>query len=150
MPLGSLSVEQLERLQNELQREVELLAGSLAQRNEALQRLAASRDNARALKDLQKGDNIMVPLTGSVYVNGTISDIDQVLVDIGTGYYVHKSADEASAFFSRRTTLLKEETDKASSAHTMKRQQLEAVNAVLRRKVMEAQRKNAAALAARK
>lgn len=31
---------------------------------------------------------ILVPLTGSMYVPGTIKDADNVIIDIGTGYYV--------------------------------------------------------------
>lgn len=37
-----------------------------------------------------KGKTILVPLTGSMYVPGTISDTDNVLIDIGTGYYAQK------------------------------------------------------------
>lgn len=80
----------------------------------------------------------MVPLTGSVYVRGAISDVNSVLVDIGTGYYVPRAPSEAAEFFARRATMLKEETDKATGAHTVKRQQLEAVTAVLQKKLAEA------------
>nr|GMD13272.1 probable prefoldin subunit 5 [Ipomoea batatas] len=34
---------------------------------------------------------MLVPLTASLYVPGTLDDADKVLVDIGTGYYVEKS-----------------------------------------------------------
>ncbi len=145
VPLGSLPIEQLEKLQTDLQREVDLLTGSLAQRNEALQRLAASKENARSVAQMTVGDQIMVPLTGSVYVPGNICDITKVLIDIGTGFFVEKTPEAAEKFFTRRAAVVKEETEKASSAHTLKRQQLEAVNAVLQRKVVEAQRKNLAA-----
>lgn len=37
-----------------------------------------------------KGETILVPLTGSMYVPGTIADIKHVLIDIGTGYYAQK------------------------------------------------------------
>lgn len=139
MPLGSLGVDQLERLQLELQREVEVLTTSLSQRNEALQRLNASRENAKSITAMEKGEEILVPLTGSVYVRGNIARTESVLVDIGTGYYVAKSPEDAQNFFLKRATMLKDETDKATNTHTVKRQQLEAVNAVLQKKVMEAQ-----------
>lgn len=32
----------------------------------------------------------MVPLTGSIYVPGTITDTENVIIDIGTGYYAEK------------------------------------------------------------
>lgn len=121
-----------------------MLTASLAQRNEALQRLSASKENASVVAGMNNGDQVMVPLTGSIYVPGNISDVSKVLVDIGTGYYVEKTPAAAEKFFLRRATLLKDETEKASNAHTLKRQQLEAVNAVLQRKVVEAQRANSA------
>lgn len=34
------------------------------------------------------GQPLMLPLTQSLYVSGTVANVDQVLVDIGTGYYV--------------------------------------------------------------
>lgn len=33
----------------------------------------------------------MLPLTPSVYVNGTLASKETVLVDIGTGYYIEAS-----------------------------------------------------------
>ena len=30
----------------------------------------------------------MLPLTSSVYVNGTLASKESVLIDIGTGYYI--------------------------------------------------------------
>ena len=32
----------------------------------------------------------MVPLTNSLYVPGKLCDVDHVIVDVGTGYYVRK------------------------------------------------------------
>lgn len=37
-----------------------------------------------------KGKTVLVPLTGSMYVTGTIEDTDNVIIDIGTGYYAQK------------------------------------------------------------
>ena len=33
---------------------------------------------------------LLVPLTTSLYVSGTLADTERVIVDIGTGYYVEK------------------------------------------------------------
>lgn len=48
----------------------------------------------------------MVPLTASLYVPGTLSDTENVLVDIGTGYYVEKSAAEAEKFYNGKVEAL--------------------------------------------
>ena len=36
------------------------------------------------------GRTILVPLTSSLYVPGTLADADNVIVDVGTGFYVEK------------------------------------------------------------
>jgi prefoldin alpha subunit len=35
-------------------------------------------------------DDILVPLTSSLYVRGKLADREKVLVDVGTGFYVEK------------------------------------------------------------
>lgn len=37
-----------------------------------------------------KGKPMLVPLTSSMYVPGTIADVENVIIDIGTGYYAKK------------------------------------------------------------
>jgi prefoldin alpha subunit len=41
-------------------------------------------------KGTQGRDEILVPLTTSLYVKGRLVDREKVLVDVGTGYYVEK------------------------------------------------------------
>jgi len=36
------------------------------------------------------GKPILVPLTTSLYVPGTLADAENVIVDVGTGFYVEK------------------------------------------------------------
>lgn len=43
--------------------------------------------------------NILVPLTASLYVPGTLASSEKVLVDIGTGYFVEKNRDKAKEFY---------------------------------------------------
>lgn len=48
---------------------------------------------------------ILVPLTGSMYVPGKIADPGKVMVDIGTGYYVEKDVDAAKGEFEQFVSL---------------------------------------------
>lgn len=58
------------------------------------------------------GKTILVPLTNSLYVPGTLADTENVLVDIGTGYYVEKSAADAEKFYNGKVeNLTKNLTD---------------------------------------
>lgn len=137
IPLGSLAPSQLDRIQTDLQREIEAISTSLAQLSNAVQRLTASKENAMHVGSMEVGKQIMVPLTNAIYVPGHIASVSKLLIDIGTGYYVEKTPAEAEGYFARRAALLKEEHDKATQIHTQKRQHLEAVSAVLQRKTME-------------
>ena len=49
------------------------------------QRFQESGDSLKQLESKDPEKEILVPLTGSMYVPGKMSDSKQVLVDIGTG-----------------------------------------------------------------
>ncbi|TIC19445.1 hypothetical protein E3Q13_01215 [Wallemia mellicola] len=46
-----------------------------------------------------KEKKVLVPLTTSLYVPGKLTDVENVLVDIGTGYYVKKTTQEADKHY---------------------------------------------------
>ena len=54
------------------------------------------------------GKTVLVPLTGSLYVPGTLADTEHVLVDIGTGYYVEKDVPSAEKFYAAKVKNLGE------------------------------------------
>ncbi|CAD6216102.1 GSCOCG00012865001-RA-CDS [Cotesia congregata] len=58
------------------------------------------------------GKEILVPLTESMYVPGRMSDTENVLVDIGTGYFVEKNVEDAKNYFSRRVAYVTEQMEK--------------------------------------
>ena len=49
---------------------------------------------------------MLVPVTGSMYVRGETTPLDSLLVDVGTGYLIEKSFDEAKAFLDRKMALI--------------------------------------------
>nr|XP_021408860.2 prefoldin subunit 5 [Lonchura striata domestica] len=75
------------------------------------------------------GKDLLVPLTSSMYVPGKLQDVRTVLVDVGTGYYVEKSAEDARAFFKRKIEFLTRQMEKIQPAlqekHAMKQAVLE-------------------------
>ena len=56
---------------------------------------------ARMSPDVE-GKDILVPLTGSMYVPGTLVQPEKVIVDVGTGYYVEKDITAAKDYFQRK------------------------------------------------
>lgn len=47
-------------------------------------------DEARLMVMVITGKPILVPLTTSLYVPGVLADPENVIVDVGTGFYVEK------------------------------------------------------------
>ena len=94
----TLSVPQLRSLQTRLNSELEQLTNSHAKLRAAQSKF---RDCVRTINDgvvgkrtpqPQSADNnsILVPLTSSLYVKGKLADRENVIVDVGTGFYVEK------------------------------------------------------------
>ncbi|KAA8499647.1 putative prefoldin subunit 5 [Porphyridium purpureum] len=134
--LGSLSIEQLQQLRKAGQDEIEDLSQSLAQLQNAVYRLNNSKHAAGEYATLQAGNEILVPMTPSVYVPGSVIAQQNLLVDLGTGYYAEMTVQEAEAYFARRVKTVKEQIEKATQMLSQKRQQIEAITIVLQRKTM--------------
>ena len=95
VPLINMTVQELSHLTN-----------SFTQLKQAQSKFRACVDNVAEVKPANKGaldclsysiwsdilsdKVILVPLTNSLYVPGKLCDLDNVIVDVGTGYYVKK------------------------------------------------------------
>lgn len=62
-----------------------------------------------------------MPLTSSLYVAGVLDPTERVLVDIGTSFFVGKSAADAKELLARKAALLKENTETLSRVISSKR-----------------------------
>lgn len=87
------------------------------------------------------GTPILVPLTPSLYVPGQLASTETVLVDIGTGFYVEKTPSAAQDFYKRKVEQLGKNLGELEKIVQGKQQNLGVVEDVLRRKVMEENRK---------
>ena len=79
----------------------------------------------------QPDKELLVPLTSSMYVRGSLADTEKLLVDIGTGYYVEKSVSGGEDFCKRKVALLQEHLQKVADAIAQKQQQEQQVVAAL-------------------
>ena len=82
--------------------EIETLAESYKDLQEAKQKFKESLEAIKIQRELPNDKSILVPLTGSMYVPGHISNTQQYLIDIGTQYMVEKDADGAIDYFERK------------------------------------------------
>lgn len=68
---------------------------------------------------------MMVPLTASLYVPGTVIDTNSILVDIGTGYYVEKNVADAQDLLERKIGLIQSNADSLQGIARQKQRNLE-------------------------
>lgn len=109
--ITKLSLQQLDQLKNQLTKELEVLQESLTRLKMVQQSFAQSEQSLDQLKPVEANKEILVPLTGSLYVPGKLISNSKVLVDIGTGYYVNKSVDDAKKYFDKKVQFLAKQMD---------------------------------------
>ncbi|XP_008318238.1 prefoldin subunit 5 [Cynoglossus semilaevis] len=130
--LTDLSLPQLEGLKTQLDQEVEFLTSSIGQLKVAQTKFVDAKDSLSVLNVKNKGKEVLVPLTSSMYVPGTLNDVEHVLVDVGTGYYVEKKVKDSEAFFKRKIDFLTKQIEKIQPAlqekHAMKQAVIEVMN----------------------
>ena len=83
-----------------------------------------------------KGKTLLIPLTTSLYVPGQLSDVDHVLVDVGTGYYVEKTTADAVKFYEAKVEVLGGNLVDLEKIVAQKGQNVRVVEEVLRQKVV--------------
>lgn len=135
VPIDKANLQQLNMLKNQLEQEIE----SLTKNNEGLRlassRFGVSKDCIGVLKPENEGKPILVPMCGAVYMDGKITNTNTVLVDVGTGYFVEKSIEDAQAFCGSREKMLTESVNKVAHVLKQQRKQLEQVSIVMQQKL---------------
>ena len=107
--LNSLTTQQLMQVKKQLDDEMEHLNGSFNSLRGAQTRFSECFKCVDAgVKNVEEGKSILVPLTTSLYVPGTLAGYDKVLVDVGTGFFMEKSTDDAKTFYQSKTKELEQ------------------------------------------
>jgi len=135
--LASLSAQQLSSVKKRLDDELEHLTTSF-------QKLRAAQNKFRecltSIKDgvssKTAGKPLLVPLTTSLYVPGTLADSEKVIVDVGTGYYVEKTTGDAATFYNAKIADLGRNLKDLEAIVQGKSNNLRVVEDVLRQKVI--------------
>lgn len=130
-----LPIDQLNSLKTQLEGELKQLTSSFGGLKEAQARFSESKLALNSLTSNNQDKQILVPLTSSMFVPGTLSNVQDVLVDIGTGYYVEQSVDSAKQFMDRKIEFLSSNTEALKTVLEGKRNMLESVISVMQYKL---------------
>ncbi|KAL1506336.1 hypothetical protein ABEB36_005720 [Hypothenemus hampei] len=110
--LSTLSIQQLSTLKQQLDQELDVFKDSLTSLKGAQQKFQNSHETLESFNDEIEGKDILVPLSGSIYVPGKLVDTSSVIIDIGTKYYVEKDLPAAKDYFQRKTKFVSEQMEK--------------------------------------
>ena len=100
--LTKLNLMQLTQFKNQLDQDLQFYQESLQNLKHAQTRFQESGDSLKQLSPENNDKEILVPLTGSMYVPGKLGDQGKVMVDVGTGYYVEKDIAAAREYFTKK------------------------------------------------
>ncbi|KAK2098728.1 Prefoldin subunit 5 [Saguinus oedipus] len=123
--------------QNQLDQEVEFLSTSIAQLKVVQTKYVEAKDCLNVLNKSNEVKELLVPLTSSMYVPGKLHDVEHVLIDVGTGYYVEKTAEDAKDFFKRKTDFLTKQMEKIQQALQEKHAMKHAVMEMMSQKIQQ-------------
>ena len=141
--------QQLVELKKAIEAEVQQLTMHYQQLIAAIKKFQDSRGVLAYMQQKANGKEVMVPLTSSLYVPGVMEDSQNVLVEVGAGYFVEKSTDSAGEYCDRKARALQENSDKVGRLVQGKKMQLQRVQDEYEKRVKAMQAQMAAAQAAK-
>ncbi len=85
----------------------------------------------------------MIPLTESLYAPGKIVDPNKILVELGAGFFVEKSANDALKVLERKYKVVDKNSENVMSAIEVTSRNVQALNGAMQGKMMEIQARQA-------
>lgn len=80
-----------------------------------------------------------MPLTNSLYVPGHLSDAENVIVDVGTGYYVKKSRAQATKYYETKVEYIRTNLDTLQETIQKKQENMSYLVNVMQAKLQQSQ-----------
>lgn len=115
LSLQDLSHGQLVNLKNQLEQEITLFKQSFSQLRLAQQKFTQCLDCVDKLESKSsEGEESLIPVTNSLFLKGTLLNSQNVMIDIGTGYWMEKSFGEAASYYKTKVTFLVDQLKKVS------------------------------------
>ncbi|KAJ9090127.1 subunit of tubulin prefoldin, variant 2 [Entomophthora muscae] len=104
--LAELPLSQLHQVKAQLEEEINHFTSSYTKLKQAQTTFTDCKNNLKEINEGNQDKTILIPLTSSLYVPGKLRDVEKVLLDVGTGYYVEKSVKSAQTFYNDKVNLI--------------------------------------------
>lgn len=137
--ISSMSFEQLNNYKGQFESEIKQLHARHSGLKQGEGRFRQSKDALAAISKADEGRPMLVPLTQSLYVPGELGDPDQLLVELGTGYYIEKSQAGATELLDRKIAMLVKNADDINTVVATKQQNYDAICQMMQVKMAQIQ-----------
>ncbi|KAJ8658567.1 prefoldin, alpha subunit [Lichtheimia ornata] len=126
--ITDLDLPSLQQVKTQLEEELSHLTQSYGKLRGAQARFSDCADSVESLKSEKADDKTIL-----------LSDVEKVIVDVGTGYYVEKSLDGATSFYKTKEEYVKQNLEKLQETINGKQSSLRAIVNVMQDKVQQQQ-----------
>ncbi|KAF7971856.1 hypothetical protein HWV62_20491 [Athelia sp. TMB] len=133
--VSDLDIPQLSDVRRQLEEELNHLTNSFTQLKQAQAKFKSCIENVNEVKPQNKGKTILVPLTNSLYVPGKLSDPENVIVDVGTGYYIKKTRAQALKHYQTKVEFIRTNLETLQETIQKKQDNLNYLLSILQQKV---------------
>lgn len=101
-----LTIDQLASLKQQHEDEIKELSSQLDQLHGAKSRYINSKNVIDDMSKSTEGSTLLVPLTSSLYAPGIVQTPQKVIVELGTGYFVEKTVNDAKELITRKVIII--------------------------------------------
>ena len=144
--LNTISTADLEGIAKQQDQDLRNFTVSRDSLMDALSRYTESSAALAGLPPAGSGPQpLLVPLTSSLFVPGTLVGGEEVIVDVGTGFYVSKTPADAAVLLERRAVDVRRSLEDVSRVIKERTKNMQVISEVLGERADEAARAAAAA-----
>lgn len=139
--LDTMSLDQLNSVKQQQESRLEQLTAQYHQLRAVSARLSTAQSSLSTIpvNGTGEGREIMIPLTESLYAPGKIVDPNKVLVELGAGFFVEKSAKGAIKVLERKGKVVDANSDNVMAMAEASSRNVQAVQQAMQGKMMEIQ-----------
>jgi prefoldin alpha subunit len=135
VPLSALSLQQLVGIRREINDEVRQLTATIQLTNEAIAKAQKAREALATFSTCESGKEMLVPITGSMYVHGVVHAAKRPIIELGTGYFTETTIENANGHFTRKLSRLNGQHEALRNTLRETEQKLQIVQAIIAQKV---------------
>ncbi|EPQ30295.1 uncharacterized protein PFL1_02411 [Pseudozyma flocculosa PF-1] len=135
----SLDLPQLVEVKKQLESEIQHLTSSFGQLKGAQAKFKSCIECVDSIKPENADKTTLVPLTSSLYVPGKLADLENVIVDVGTGYFVEKSTADAKKMYAQKIEFVTKNLEQLQETIMRKQDNLQTVTEIMRAKLIQQQ-----------